>query len=139
VSTCNELYDRIVDVGSANRYPLAYCFCVLPVSVARWTYFGGNNNVPSAATFFAVFTHDLFGAVNVLLLLTTRPGLLLFNAVADKPPPRPIIETRSDRKSHVSSTDTLRMSVRSSSAYNESLELDTVEGSCRMADNGRMA
>ena len=62
------------------RYPAAYCVCILPISITRWAYFRGHH-IPSEATFFGVFLHDIFGAVNVLLLLTTRPGLLLF----DKP------------------------------------------------------
>jgi len=57
-------------------YPLAYSFVVLPVSVARWSQFSGKN-VPSAATFFGVSMHNLSGAVNVFLLLTVRPQLLL--------------------------------------------------------------
>ncbi|KAI5123998.1 hypothetical protein M0805_006408 [Coniferiporia weirii] len=58
-------------------YPCAYSVVVLPVSIARWVSFNGHH-IPDAATFFSVFLHDMFGAVNVLLLLTTRPGLLLF-------------------------------------------------------------
>jgi len=57
-------------------YPLAYSLLVLPVSIARWSQFSGRN-VPSAATFFGVSMHDLSGAVNVFLLLTVRPQLLL--------------------------------------------------------------
>ena len=60
-------------------YPVAYTIVVLPVSVARWTAFNHpNSHIPDAATFFTVFLHNSFGAVNVLLLLTTRPNLLLF-------------------------------------------------------------
>ncbi|KAH8119343.1 hypothetical protein DFH11DRAFT_439734 [Phellopilus nigrolimitatus] len=58
-------------------YPCAYSLVVLPVSAARWAAFLGHTT-PDAATFFSVFLHDMFGAVNVLLLLTTRPNLLLF-------------------------------------------------------------
>ena len=50
---------------------------VLPVTIARWIKFTGHY-VPDAATFFALFLHRSFGVVNVLLLLTTRPTLLLF-------------------------------------------------------------
>ena len=57
-------------------YPLAYSFVVLPVSIARWSQFSGRD-VPSAATFFGVSMHNLSGAVNVFLLLTARPQLLL--------------------------------------------------------------
>ena len=57
-------------------YPLAYSFVVLPISVARWSHFTGRH-VPSAATFFAFSMYNLSGAINVFLLLTARPQLLL--------------------------------------------------------------
>ena len=74
-----EAVQRFSDVPTSRRsYPVAYCFCVLPVSAARWSAFvSGDDSVPSGATFFAIFARDLFGAVNVLLLLVTRPGLLI--------------------------------------------------------------
>ena len=50
---------------------------MLPLSVVRFIKFSGHH-VPDAATFFVLFLHRSFGAVNVLLLLTTRPSLLLF-------------------------------------------------------------
>jgi len=64
-------------------YPFAYSIVVLPVSVVRWIEFGqtahnGVSTVPSAAAFATAFLHNSFGAVNVALLLTTRPNLLLF-------------------------------------------------------------
>jgi hypothetical protein len=58
------------------RYPLVFSFVILPVSAARWSQFSGRH-VPSAATFFGVSMHNLSGAINVLLLLTVRPQLLL--------------------------------------------------------------
>jgi len=63
-------------------YPFAYSVVVLPVSVARWSQFSGRR-VPSAATFFGVSMHDLSGAVNVFLLLTVRPQLLLIRPDPD--------------------------------------------------------
>ena len=57
-------------------YPLAYSVVVLPISVTRWSQFSGRH-VPSAATFFGVSTYKLSGAINVFLLLTVRPKLLL--------------------------------------------------------------
>ncbi|KLO07850.1 hypothetical protein SCHPADRAFT_944922 [Schizopora paradoxa] len=65
-------------------YPVAYSIVVLPLSVVRWITFseqscGRSSSVPGAATFAAVFLHGCFGFVNVLLLLTTRPTLLLFD------------------------------------------------------------
>jgi len=58
-------------------YPVAYTIVVLPVSIVRWATFT-KHTVPDAATFFSIFLHDTFGAVNVILLLTTRQELLLF-------------------------------------------------------------
>jgi len=58
-------------------YPVAYTIVVLPVSIVRWATFTGHS-IPDAATFFTVFLHDSFGLVNVILLLTTRHGLLMF-------------------------------------------------------------
>jgi len=57
-------------------YPLAYSLVVLPLSIARWSQFSGRD-VPSAATFFGVAMYNLSGAINVFLLLTVRPQLLL--------------------------------------------------------------
>ena len=62
--------------SSSYSYPLIFSFVILPVSAARWSQFSGRH-VPSAATFFGVSMHDLSGAINVLLLLTVRPQLLL--------------------------------------------------------------
>ncbi|KAI9442147.1 hypothetical protein H4582DRAFT_1926706 [Lactarius indigo] len=61
-------------------YPLAYSIVVLPVSITRWLVFSNKNKkVPSAAAFFAVSMFNLSGAINVLLFLIVRPGLLLFS------------------------------------------------------------
>ncbi|KAH9040682.1 hypothetical protein EDB85DRAFT_2083550 [Lactarius pseudohatsudake] len=60
-------------------YPIAYSFVVLPVSIVRWIGFRTNKNAPSAAAFFAVSMFNLSGAINVLLFLIVRPGLLLFS------------------------------------------------------------
>jgi len=57
-------------------YPLAYCFLVLPLSATRWSQFSGRH-VPSAVTFVGVSMFNLSGAINVFLLLTVRPELLL--------------------------------------------------------------
>ncbi|KAI0314284.1 hypothetical protein OF83DRAFT_1064113 [Amylostereum chailletii] len=63
-------------------YPFAYSVVVLPLSVVRFTDFGlaarGEGNLPSIATFIVAFLYSLSGAVNVLLLVFTRPNLLLF-------------------------------------------------------------
>jgi len=62
---------------SVTSYPLAYSLIVLPLTVARWLQFS-NHKVPSAATFFGDTMFSLSGAINVLLFLIIRPGLLLF-------------------------------------------------------------
>lgn len=56
---------------------------MLPISIVRWIEFvqeenGGQDHVSSGWAFGAAFLHDMFGFVNVLLLLATRPNLLLF-------------------------------------------------------------
>lgn len=71
------------NLRTKHSYPVAYSIVVLPISIIRWIEFvqeqnGGADKVPSGWTFAAAFLHDMFGAVNVLLLLTTRPNLLLF-------------------------------------------------------------
>ncbi|KAI0058574.1 hypothetical protein BV25DRAFT_1840948 [Artomyces pyxidatus] len=63
-------------------YPAVYSVLVLPLSIVRWITFR-TGSAPSAATFVVIFLFSLSGACNVLLLLTTRPQLLLFT------PPRP--------------------------------------------------
>lgn len=55
----------------------------MPISVERWITYSAQDHhssktMPNAAYFATAFLHDLFGAVNVLLLITTRPNLLLF-------------------------------------------------------------
>ncbi|KLO07844.1 hypothetical protein SCHPADRAFT_944915 [Schizopora paradoxa] len=72
-------------VGSSLKllaYPVAYSIVVLPLSVVRWITFDEKpceSKVPEAATFAVVFLHGCFGFVNVVLLLTTRQTLLLFD------------------------------------------------------------
>jgi len=63
-------------------YPFSYCLIILPLSVARWLQFR-HVHVPSAATFFGVSMFNLSGAVNVLVFLIARPGLLLFTRPRD--------------------------------------------------------
>ncbi len=60
-----------------TSYPLAYSLIVLPLTVARWLQFS-NYKVPPAVTFFGDTMFCLSGAINVLLFLIIRPGLLLF-------------------------------------------------------------
>ncbi|KAI0066270.1 hypothetical protein BV25DRAFT_1879414 [Artomyces pyxidatus] len=62
---------------SMLAYPVIYCILVIPLSIARWRGFSGHT-VPSSATFFSIVLYNLSGFCNVVLLLTTRPQLLLF-------------------------------------------------------------
>ncbi|KAF8583058.1 hypothetical protein K439DRAFT_1617763 [Ramaria rubella] len=59
-------------------YPISYVIMVLPDSICRWREFR-DQHTPSAATFFSTSLFGLSGLVNVVLLLYTRPGLLLLN------------------------------------------------------------
>lgn len=63
----------------SNRYPIAYSVVILPMSIVRWIMFGSlrSSSIPSAATLAVVTLFHLSGAVNVLLLVFARPGLLL--------------------------------------------------------------
>ena len=49
-----------------------------------------DHDLPTAATFSTVFLHDCFGFVNVLLLLTTRQTLLLFDDPKNQKRERPL-------------------------------------------------
>ena len=63
-------------------YPLAYAAIILPLSIMRWLQFSKFNNhynVPAAATLFSSTLLNLSGAINVLLFLVFKPGLLLFS------------------------------------------------------------
>ncbi|KAJ7141392.1 hypothetical protein C8R44DRAFT_763319 [Mycena epipterygia] len=64
-------------------YPACYCALILPLSVVRWIGFvqehGGHQSaIPSAATFAVISLYGLSGALNVTLLLYTRPNSVLF-------------------------------------------------------------
>ena len=50
------------------RYPLAYSFVVLPISIARWSLIS-HKKVALAAMFFGNTVYNLSGAINVLLFL----------------------------------------------------------------------
>lgn len=55
---------------------------MLPLSIVRFrSGFGkGTHKIPNALTFVVQFLYSLSGAVNVMLFLTTRSGLLLPNS-----------------------------------------------------------
>ncbi|KII93802.1 hypothetical protein PLICRDRAFT_171509 [Plicaturopsis crispa FD-325 SS-3] len=56
-------------------YPAVYLVTVIPISVARFTEFGGYK-VPFAATAFADVLFASSGVLNVILFVLTRPTLL---------------------------------------------------------------
>lgn len=73
----------------AYRYPAAYTFQVLGFSIIRWIAFSnpslGKIQSPdmaslAAASFFFRFIYRLGGFFNVVLILTTRPNILLFGS-----------------------------------------------------------
>ncbi|KAJ7045895.1 hypothetical protein C8F04DRAFT_1227946 [Mycena alexandri] len=64
-------------------YPVCYSILLLPLSVVRWIGFvqergGRANKIPSAATFGVISLYGLSGALNVVLLLSTKPDSMLF-------------------------------------------------------------
>ncbi|KAJ7693375.1 hypothetical protein B0H17DRAFT_1059942 [Mycena rosella] len=61
-------------------YPACYCVLILPLSVVRWIGFEhpSAGAIPSAATFAVISVYGLSGALNVALLLNTRPNSVLF-------------------------------------------------------------
>lgn len=76
-----------VEAGESKRamlmlaYPLVYSVLVLPLSIVRWINFGlekHGNDVPSVWSFLVITVFSLSGAMNVGLVLLTRPQLLLF-------------------------------------------------------------
>ncbi|KAH9002018.1 hypothetical protein EDB86DRAFT_3074362 [Lactarius hatsudake] len=78
LSEPDDKYARRRSALGMLSYPIAYSFVVLPISIVRWV--GFHKNTPSAATFFAVSTFNLSGAINVLLFLIVRRELLLFSS-----------------------------------------------------------
>jgi len=64
-------------------YPVVYSILVLPLSVVRWVQFveergGKSSDIAPSATIAAVSIFGLSGAMNVVLLVVTRPNSLLF-------------------------------------------------------------
>jgi hypothetical protein len=62
---------------------------VAPLSIGRWIGFTSearhHQDIPSAATFTVISIFGLSGLVNVLLLIWTRPGLLLLSDATTAP------------------------------------------------------
>jgi hypothetical protein len=62
-------------------YLASYCLLVLPLSIVHWmgfTHPDPHHGMPSATTFVVISLYGLSSAVNVVLLLFTRPNSPLF-------------------------------------------------------------
>ncbi|KAA1473968.1 hypothetical protein DENSPDRAFT_840507 [Dentipellis sp. KUC8613] len=119
---------------SMLAYPLSYSVLVLPLSIVRWLTFSTGGNVPSAATFVVITLYGLSGMVNVLLLVLTRPRLLLFSeplpttAPVRAPPPRPLSKGR--RPDTVGSLQPIRLgTLHEEGRWKVPLERDSVASS----------
>ena len=82
------------EAKETSRYPLAYCACILIMSIVRWIHFVqddryGANDVPSAATFVGTAIFGLSGFFNVILLITTKPESGLFGQLMFRSPTAP--------------------------------------------------
>lgn len=66
------------------RYPLAYTFCVLPLSIIRWAGFvhpdllTSSHILAPSMVFSCIF--NLMGLINTLLIWWTRPAILLIGS-----------------------------------------------------------
>lgn len=69
-----------------NRYPACYVALVLPLSIGRWIQFS-TSNIPSAVSFTVDAIFGLSGLINVVLIIRTRPGLLLLSDIPQAPSP----------------------------------------------------
>jgi len=72
-------------------YPVAYIFQIIGLSVVRWIgYADGTDHIPSWATFLSYTVFAFSGVINVLVLIYTRPRILLLGtnsprAINDSP------------------------------------------------------
>ncbi|KAF7972384.1 hypothetical protein HWV62_18100 [Athelia sp. TMB] len=85
-------------------YPIVFAIVVLPPTVVRFHYgFGSQRHIPNAWAFIIQFVFCLSGALNVLLFLTTRSGLLLPKAALGKTAPlwQPADEDEEKGQSHL--------------------------------------
>ena len=69
---------------SMSRYPFVYSILIIPLSIIRWWGFAeeaksGVNSTAAQHNLAALAVFGLSGFLNVILLLTTRPRLGLFN------------------------------------------------------------
>ncbi|KZV92211.1 hypothetical protein EXIGLDRAFT_718599 [Exidia glandulosa HHB12029] len=76
-STHGAAFDRMRQSLKMLLYPAVYIILVLPLSVTRWIMFSGHD-ISSTWTFVGIVPFHLSGLGNVLLLLLTRPSILVF-------------------------------------------------------------
>ncbi|KIJ53650.1 hypothetical protein M422DRAFT_64601 [Sphaerobolus stellatus SS14] len=74
--------------GAAKRallmlvYPIAYLFQIIGLSIIRWVQ--GKHNVPPWASFLSYSIFALSGVINVVVLIWTRPNILLLGTGTGK-------------------------------------------------------
>lgn len=74
-----------------SSYPVAYIFQIIGLSVVRWIgYAEGTDHIPSWASFLSYTVFAFSGVINVLVLIYTRPRILLLGtnsprAINDSP------------------------------------------------------
>ncbi|RDB16862.1 hypothetical protein Hypma_002509 [Hypsizygus marmoreus] len=106
------------DVNNRNRlqslimlaYPIVYSILILPLSVVRWIGFvqergGGTNTISASATMAVTSIYGLSGALNVVLLLTTRPNSILFGRSTCAPSRKPTVPLATYKTNSVNDTD----------------------------------
>lgn len=79
----NENSSQWKDAWKLLWYPASYCVIIIPLSASRWTSFISDRNhehhaTPFSVTAFSVALFDLSGLIDVILFISTRPGLLFF-------------------------------------------------------------
>lgn len=61
-------------------YPISYTILVLPLSIVRWMTFHPPKNIPDMPFVYTAAANTIFGlsgVVSVVLIMFTRPNLLL--------------------------------------------------------------
>ena len=78
------MHIRRIALTDHSRYPLAYAFCVLPLSIIRWAGFvhpkllTSSHILAPSMVFSSIF--NLMGLINTLLIWWTRPAILLIGS-----------------------------------------------------------
>ncbi|EJD41547.1 hypothetical protein AURDEDRAFT_90248 [Auricularia subglabra TFB-10046 SS5] len=70
-------FNRVRQSVKMLLYPMVYIIVVLPLSVTRWIAFT-HHRLPAVWTFVGIVPFHLSGLGNVLLLILTRPSILVF-------------------------------------------------------------